>query len=195
MRCPRRPLGMRIFARLLGAIVLAVAASAAPTGTAVACSCGFSGYADAIAAADVAFIGTVVAEHEPNGFDELMPEAIYAFEVARAKAPMESPYELSVVFGDGANCGFDMSIGEEYVVIASAWEGHLTTNLCNGTALTEHLDPGELGRIEHALAINDPDDVAVESSRLDVPGPVLAGGGGLVLVGLISLLAFRRAGR
>lgn len=187
---------MRPTVRLLGALVIALAAGAAPTGVALACSCGFPGYADAIAGADVAFIGTVVAENEPDGFGggRAMPQAMYAFDVARSKAPMESPYELSVTFGDGANCGFDMSVGEEYVVIASEWEGTLTTNLCDGTALTEHIDPGELGRIEHALAVNEPGYAAPEAFRLDVPVPLVVGAGALLVVGLLSLLAFRRAG-
>ena len=193
-----RPLGMRWTVRLLGALVLALAGGAAPIGSALACSCGFPGYADAIAAADVAFIGTVVAEEEPAGFDggRPMPQAMYAFDVSRSKGPMESPYELSVAFGNGANCGFDMSVGEEYVVIASEWEGNLATNLCSGTALTQHIDPGELNRIEDALAVREPGEVApspAEPVRLDVPGPLMVVGGGLLLIGLVSLLSFRRS--
>lgn len=178
--------------------MIALAAGAAPMSSVLACSCGFAGYADAIAAADVAFVGTVVAEAEPAGLDggRPLPQATYAFDVSRSKGPMESPYELSVSFGNGANCGLDMSVGEEYVVIASEWEGNLTTNLCSGTALTDHIDPGELNRIEDALAVHEPGEVMPspsESSTPDVPVPVMVGGTGLLLIGVVSLLAFRRS--
>lgn len=187
---------MRTIARITGSLVLALAAASVPTGVALACSCAFPGYADAIAGADVAFIGTVVGASEPDGSgNEPIPEARYAFEVERSKAPMTSPFELSVAFGGDANCGFDMAVGETYLVIASEWDGRLTTSLCSGTTLTERMDRGELGRAEHALPATGPADRTAEPFRLDVPAPVAVGAGALVLIGLISLLAFRRDAR
>lgn len=193
MRRRARPDRKRPRLTLLVAFVVALAAAAAPSGVVLACSCAFPGYIEAIASADVAFIGTVVGEEEPAGFDERpMPEARYAFSIARSKAPMTSPFELGVVFGNGANCGFDMSLGEEYVVIASVWEGRLMSNLCHGTTLTESLEEVDLLAIEGALPIREAAREPHESSWLEVPAPLAAAVGVVLLIGLVSVLAFRR---
>jgi hypothetical protein len=187
----QRPAGVLL--RVLGAIALAVGLLVAPAATVNACSCVFAGYEEAIAAADVAFIGTVVAKDglPPFGGD-IMPTARHAFDVTRSKAPMHSPFSLEVADGSGSSCGLTMSIGEEWVVIASTWEGKLQTNLCSGTVLAESLDPGELGRIEHALPNNDPTAAAPTEDGMIIPAPFIVAGAAALLVALASLLAFRR---
>jgi hypothetical protein len=182
---------MRRLGRALAALALALGAASLPQTVAVACSCGFAGYDDTVAAADVAFIGTVVGENEPPPGG--MMAARYAFEVELSKAPMPSPYEMDATFGGDANCGFDMGIGEEWLVIASEWEGRLETNLCNGTTLTADLDRGELGRVKGMLTPNDPTAVPEQPGFiLDVPAPILGMLGAVAVVGALSVLAFRR---
>lgn len=182
---------MRRLSSVLAALALALGASSLPLTAAVACSCGFSGYDKMIAAADVAFIGTVVGENEPPPGG--MMAARYAFEVELSKAPMPTPYEMDATFGNDANCGFDMTIGEEWLVIASEWEGRLETNLCNGTSLTENFDRGELGRIEGMLSPNDPTAVPEDAAfPPDIPAPILGMLAAAFMVGVLSVLAFRR---
>jgi hypothetical protein len=176
----------------MAALVLAIGAASVPLTAAVACSCGFPGYAEAIASADVAFVGTVVGEREP-ALAQGMETARYAFDVSLSKTPMQSPYEMDTTFGNGANCGLDMGVGEEWLVIASQWEGRLETNLCTGTTLTGSLDPEELDRIEQALEPNDPPAGSENSGlALEVPAPILGMLAAVLAVGALSVIAFRR---
>ncbi len=192
----RRPASMRPMSRVLAAFALAVGTTALPATTAFACSCAFFGYEEAIAAADVAFIGTVVAEEGEQVIElEQFPTARTAFEVSHSKESMASPFVLDVASGGGASCGLDMSIGEEWLVIASAWEGRLSTDLCTGTTLTNDVDPGELNRIKLALPLNDSIAVADDSGfTLDVPAPVIGVLAAALLIGAVGMLAFRRDG-
>jgi hypothetical protein len=190
---PERMLRVQGPARAMLALTLAIGAITVPVYRAVACSCGFAGYEEAIAAADVAFIGTVVARDEPPPFGEdIMLTARHAFDVTRSKAPMQSPFSLEVAAGGGASCGLEMSIGEEWVVIASEWDDKLQTNLCSGTVLAESLDQGELGRIEHALPENHRTASAPTEDGIVIPAPIVVAGAAALLVALVSLLAFRR---
>ena len=184
---------MRPMSRILAAFALAVGTTTFAT-TAFACSCAFSGYEEAIAAADVAFIGTVVAEEgEPPIELEAFPTARTVFEVSHSKEPMASPFELEVAAGGGASCGLDMSVGEEWVVIASEWEGRLVTDLCTGSTLAVDIDAGELARIEGALSPNDPVAVPEEHrSLVDIPTPVIGIVAAAFLIGAAGLVAFRR---
>jgi hypothetical protein len=208
---------MRQMGRILAAIVLALGCTWVPMEAALACSCGFPGYREAIAMAEVAFVGTVVGATEPEqpGGD-INPMATVAFDVSRSRDPMPSPFELGVTFGGGANCGFDMAIGEEWLVIASAHEGRMQTNLCNGTALTDSLDADTRLVLDAALQAHDPlapdggnepdparepDEKAEAPAMADevpaspFPTPVLVAIGAFLVIGGISVVAFRREGR
>lgn len=179
--------------RAMLVVALAIAAATVPIRQAVACSCAFSGLADSIAAADVAFIGTVVAEHEPAVADG-QQTARYAFDVSRSKAPLPNPYEIDAWFGNDGSCGFDMTIGEEWLIISSESQGRLETHLCTGTRLTRHLDPRDLGQIALALTPNDPPPVVTPDSEIVIPTPIIVAGVAALLVALLSLFAFRRIG-
>ena len=192
-----RPGGMRRIrhaVRLALAIAFALAVTTVPISRVAACSCGFPGYQEAIAAADVAFIGTIVAKGEPPPFGgDPMQTAPHALAVKLSKTQMPSPFELEVAAGGGASCGLDMSVGEEWVVIASEWEGRLMTDLCNGSTLAADLDPGELARIEGALSPNEPIAVIDERwSPVDIPAPVIGIVAAAFLIGAAAFVAFRR---
>jgi hypothetical protein len=177
--------------RLLLAVALALGTTALPTTTALACTCGFSSHEEAAAAADVAFIGTVVHEREPGLFAEGTDTARYSFDVERSKMSLPSPFEIDSWFGSDAGCGFDMTVGEEWLVMAAEREGRLETHLCMGTTLTDELDPDELDRIEAALPLND---VAFEDAgfTLDLPAPVIGILATSLVMGAVGVLAFRR---
>jgi hypothetical protein len=87
-----------------------------------------------------------------------------------------------------------MTVGEEWLVIASEWEGRLETNLCTGSTLTEHLDPPELERIELAMSPNEPAAVPEEPgfSLASVPAPVIGIVAAALLIGAVGVVAFRR---
>jgi hypothetical protein len=185
---------MRQIARIAAAAAVAVGSAWIPLDAAFACSCAFPGYREAIGTADVAFVGTVVAEKEPGALPaDGIPTATYAFDVTRSKEPMESPFEMAATFGGDANCGFDMAVREEWLVIASAWEGRLETNLCSGTALVANLDAGTLLLLDEVLQAR-PASAAPEDERfaVEIPVPVLVAAGALLVLGVVSLLAFRR---
>jgi hypothetical protein len=178
--------------RLIAASLLAITSTLVPTATAQACSCAFTSHVEAIAAADVAFIGTVTAREAQPLFADPFATTEHAFEVTRSKAPMQTPFALEVASGGGASCGLDMSIGEEWVVIASAWEDGLQTSLCSGSMRAADFAPGELARIEDALPHDDPDPAASIEGELFIPTPVIIVAAVAALVASVSLLAFRR---
>jgi hypothetical protein len=186
---------MRRVSRLAGSILplaVAVLTASVPVQQAAACSCAFSTHVEAIATADAAFIGTVVATGEPPLFsDDPIASAPHAFEVTRSKQRLHTPFELEVAAGPGASCGLDMSVGEEWVVIAHSWEGRLQTNLCSGSVLTNSLAPNELARIEDALPHDDP--AAAFEDESVIPMPMIVAAVAALGIGLVSLVAFRRA--
>ena len=177
--------------RLMAAGLLAIGSALVPTATAQACSCAFTSHVEAIAAADVAFIGTVTAKQDQPLFSDPLATTEHAFEVTRSKAPMQTPFALDVAAGSGASCGLEMSIGDEWVMIATVWEGELQTNLCSGSVLADSIDRGELARIEAALPHDNPSAAPTEDV-LVVPTPILVAGVAALVVALVSVHAFRR---
>jgi hypothetical protein len=162
----------------------------------MACSCGFLGYPEGIAAADIAFIGTVVGANEP---DSLGPDgfarAEYAFDVERSASPIETPFRLQSWFGNEAGCGLDMAVGERWLVLASMESGAPMTDLCTGTTRHDALDEATLANVEPLLQVEptpaESGSGAGDGLRLPT-GPVLGIVGAIVLVGAVSVVAFRR---
>lgn len=188
-----------------------------PVATVLACSCGFAGYPEVIQAADFAFVGTVVEADEPDepvGFQE----AAYTFRVQRAKAPMDSPFTIFSTYGNDANCGFDMDIGQEWLVIVQVHEGRPTTNLCTGSNPVGGLDAPTFEHVAAVLTEEPPDTVesnapepdAIESGAVEsadpnesaaprgvafgLSPPLLLLIGAAVIAGGIALLFIRRGG-
>ena len=185
---------MRTIARFAAAAALALGSAWVPLETALACSCAFLGYPEAIGQADVAFVGTVVDEAEPGQAAGGLETARYAFEVSRAKAEMASSVEVDTIFGNGANCGFDMAVGEEWLIVATLQDGRPQTDLCQGSARTIDLDAQTRALLDEAL---DPVQAttAPQEEPISVPAPLLLAVGAAALVGIVSLFAFRREDR
>ena len=181
--------------RLFQATVLVIGVSALPFATVMACSCAFLGYPEAIAQADIALIGTVTAAEErgPGGVDGL-PEAAYAFDVERSTHALSEPFTVHAIVGDGANCGLQLAVGQRWLVIASAEGGRPQTNLCSGSSLYESLDEETRANVEAQLAVTT-FTTSEDEAPVSLPGPVLVAFGGVLLIGLVSLFAFRRIGR
>ena len=143
-----------------------------PLTSAHACSCGFAGYPEAIADADFAFVGTVVRADEPErptGFDE----AAYTFDIALSKEPMQSPFTVLALHGNGANCGIDMGLGEEWLVIASIEDGRPRTHLCTGSSPVAGLDPAVIAQAADLLTV-EPAGTPPDRGETDAPEAVPA---------------------
>ena len=182
---------MRRAMRLLRAVAVAVLLTSVPIATVSACSCAFLGYPEAIASADVAFVGTVVGADEPAVLNGL-PEATYAFDVERGTQPVASPFTVRSVVGDGANCGLDIDVGQRWLVLASMEGGVPTTNLCSGSTPFEGLDDATRAQIDPLLTEEATVGEPAEEGLPLPPGPVLAIVGVLALVVIVSAVAFRR---
>ena len=192
----RRPGGMRRLTRVVAGLAISLGAAAVPIDAVLGCSCvGFDSYEAAIAAADVAFIGTLLDEREPAQPVGIQPTARYAFDVGQSKGPVPNPFEIDATFGGDGNCGFDMTIGQEWLVIASEWQGGLGTNSCTGTTLTTNIEPEELEHIRGALLPIEPAALPEPPGfALDLPLPVIGILTAMLVVGVASATAFRRGG-
>lgn len=129
-RIPRIAASLGVLAGLIALPVTAV----------LACSCVGAEPAQRLAQTDVVFVGVVVEEREPEettGFSE----AIYIFDVELSAKPTATPYGVAAWWGGDANCGFDMDVGERWLVFATIEEGVPRTNLCHGTAPMAGVDP------------------------------------------------------
>jgi hypothetical protein len=184
---------MRLIARLTAAALLGFACAWVPLDAALACSCAFPGYPDVVAAAEIAFVGTVIDEEEPRDAGGLQT-ARYLVDVRLAKAPIESPIEIDALFDNGVNCGVDMNRGEEWLVLASVEDGRPTVNLCGGSTPTAGVDPETQALLAEALRPHD-DAPAPEAEAPTLPMPLLVGVGAAVVIGLASFLAFRHGER
>jgi hypothetical protein len=171
--------------RLAVGASLAIGLAWAPAGTVLACSCLMLPLPEAVRQADFAFIGTVIAvdEPEPNAGD-----AIYTFTVERARDDMVSPFTLESVFGSDANCGFDMAVGERWLIIASTIDGPPSTSLCSGSARADTMDDVALAVTDAALVVH-PNPAP---TGFNVPMPIVVIVATAVLIGLASVAAFRR---
>lgn len=201
-------------ARLAASLALLAALLTLPATSVLACSCVHAEPAERLAGSDVVFIGSVIEEREPEE-PSAFAEAIYLFDVERSRQPIGSPYGVAVWFGGDANCGFDMTVGERWLVFATVEDGVPRTNLCQGTTPFPPAD-ALMRRLVEAQVTNEPepgsDDGAIDGKPGPIPGvgpvddvaPVvderppappaaLIASIGTVLLFVVSLFAFRRA--
>jgi hypothetical protein len=180
-------------ARLAASLALLAALLVVPVTSVMACSCAFLGYPEAVAEADVAFIGEVLEADEPILRGGLDAEARYVFAVERAKAPMTTPIEIASWFGDGASCGLDMNVGERWIVLAAVEDGIPRTHLCHGSGIWDGMDLDTRSQVEPLLdtvpAVGPDDD----GEPLPVPLAVIVGGAATLAILATSVVAFRRA--
>jgi hypothetical protein len=196
VRHPRRPRHMRLRAAL--GLLLALGLLAAPVSVVLACSCAFLGgpvdmARQAIADAEVAFIGTVVgtepAPPDPAGFG---PMVRYAFAVERATVPVDDLIEVRALDdGGGASCGFTFGINETWFVTTDQQDGVLHSGLCHGNLELEALADVDRDRIAAMLTAqprSSPEDDAREAGWLPIAGIAIAA----LAVGGTMVFAFRK---
>jgi hypothetical protein len=176
---------------------VAIAAVAVAVHPALACSCVAMTPEEALAQADVAFVGTVAeappmpapapAKPRVDPFPGGAPfggEVPFTFIVEGvAKGDVSQPATVVGSF-DSAACGMAFAPEERWLVFASLDGEALRTGLCSGSVA---LAPGE----EPPVSLT-PVDAEPDEGGFQVPGPLLVAGGGLAVVLAASYLAFRR---
>jgi hypothetical protein len=134
IRRPSRPAAVtHRLARLVGAIALVLLVSAVgPIASVYACRC-IAATDQALANADVAFVG-VVAEVDTVSIEDLNR---FTF---RVESVMKGIPGDSIIISSGsseASCGMTFAVGERWTVYASVVDGRPMTDLCSGTVLLE----------------------------------------------------------
>ncbi len=149
---------------------------------------------ESIAAAEVAFVGTVTGAAQGGEDRGLgMGTVRYAFDVERASVPAEATVEVSSLDDPGgAACGFSFGVGERWLVMAGMQDGRLQTNLCSGNVLLSELDDPAVEAILAALA-NTPDPPTAEAANPapSFPIPIVVGGVAALALVAVMVLAFR----
>lgn len=185
--------GLHRLSRLIAAAGLVLAISAVPAAHAAACSCAQMVPAEALAASDAAFSGTVVAASEAAvPADRGLPfgpgGVRYAFDVdGVAKGDVPASVEV-LAGGDSAGCGMTFGTGERWLVFATAEGGSLSTHLCAGNV---PLAAGD----EPPVSVATPEDIDAEEAGLAVPVGVIVPAGALLALAAVSGFLFWRADR
>ena len=180
--------------RLLQALLLAIGLAAVPVATVMACSCAMTDFNEAVSTADVAIVGTAVSA-EAAGNDEFGEGALLTtWEVTRSRDPLgTASIAIRSVNDSGANCGISFGSGERWLVVAYRGEQGLETNGCMHNRRLDGSDP----EMERAVASMLPEVEAVAPEvepGLQVPAPIIGLVAAGLLIGIASLVAFRRAG-
>lgn len=178
--------------RCLLAFLLGIGLLVVPTQRAAACDCALIEIPEAVRQADVAFVGTLV-EQLPGGDNFGLPTLDeWHWSVERSRdVGSDATLVVNATVNDGANCGVAFATDERWLVIASVHDGVLQTNGCqpnhrmDGSAPDTEALISEL--LPHAAA-------TAEAAAFSVPLPLVVVIGGVVIVGGIGLLAFRREG-
>ena len=179
---------MKALLRVATGLILATGVTSLVPSSVAACSCGAIPPEEMLTMSDAAFAGTVVAMQEgavpPKG---AIPQTIYTFDVDGVAAGAVGPEATILAGGDSAGCGMSFGVGERWFVFATSDGSLLTTGLCSGNIPLAADDAPP-------LPVQPPDpDYQPPGAGASVPVPLLVGLGGLLLVGGVSFLAFRRA--
>lgn len=173
------------------AVVAALAFTAVPTVTVMACSCMETSVEQAVAEADLAIVGTLVAAQAPPP-DALDQPMSMEWAIERSRDPLDVDRATIIGWPDnGANCGVSFEVGDRWLVLASMTDVGLETNGCLPNRPLQADDPESAAIVEAMTPVggSTPDPV---QAATELPVPLIVGGVALVLLGGLSLLAFRR---
>jgi hypothetical protein len=181
---------MKALLRFVTGLVLASAVATLAPSSVAACSCAAMPPEEMLTMSDAAFAGTVVAVQEGavpvGGKGGGIPQTIYTFEVDGVAAGAIGPEAAVLAGGDSAGCGMSFGVGERWFVFATSDGSMLTTGLCSGNVM---LAPDDAP----PLPVEPPDpDYQAPDAGIQVPVPLLVGLGGVLLIGGVSFVAFRR---
>lgn len=180
--------------RALAAVALVVGVSAVPVATVMACSCMETELPDAVRDADLAIVGTLVAQGgaEPAlGAPGGPAEIEFVWQVERSRDALDSDQvSLAAWEDDGANCGVRFASNERWLVLGYVEEGRLLTNGCMRNMRLDGSDPEGEAMVDSLVPVAVTASPA--TSELSIPFPLIVVGGAALLIGLIGLVAFRR---
>ena len=193
----------RLVVRAVAGLSLALVLLAVPLERVAACSCADMPLAEAVSAADAAFVGTLVEvgtepaplpAEDAKGVgrpDVLGEPVVYAWQVERSR-DADTPATLNVAAAqdDGANCGMTFTADQRWLVVATLEGGMLTTNGCMPNRVIDGVDP-EVDAVV-SLMVAPADAPAGSDGPLAMAGqlaPIVLGVGLLVFM---SVWAFGR---
>lgn len=177
--------------RPLLALAAALAFTAVPTVSVMACSCMETTVEQAMAEADLAIVGTLVAVQAPppDNFDQPMA---MEWAIERSRDPLDVDRATIIGWADnGTNCGVSFEVGQRWLVLASMSDAGLETHGCLPNRALDADDP-EAAAIVEAMT---PVGAAPSPETADggeVPLPLVGGAVALALLAVLSVLAFRR---
>jgi hypothetical protein len=148
---------------------------------------------EAVAAADVAVVGTLVSQVGPALREDGQPvEHMWTWAVERSRDPIEQ-VELTVMawMDDGANCGVSFGTNERWLVVAHLEGGHLRTNGCLPNRRLGGEDP-EVEAVVEAMIPTSESATPATPVAPSLPPQVTAIVLGAGVIGVASLWAFRR---
>jgi hypothetical protein len=178
--------------RPLLAVAAAFAFTGVPTVTVMACSCVETSVEQAVAEADVAIVGTLVAVQEPPR-DVLDQPMKMQWAIERSRDPLDVDQATIVGWPDnGANCGVSFEVGTRWLVLASMTDVGLETNGCLPNRPLDADDPESAAIVEAMTPVGGSTTPDTEQAAAELPVPLLVGGVALALLAGLSLLAFRR---
>ena len=166
--------------RAAAALVMVIGLVAVPVREVAACDCALVELPDAVAEADVAFVGTLLG----HASDE------WRWSVDTSRDADTAPViVLRAPMNDGANCGVSFGANERWLVLASVHDGVLQTNGC---LPNRRVDLGADPETETIVKLFSRIERAPEATGLSVPAPLLVAVGAAAVVGLVAVVAFRR---
>ena len=165
-----------------------------PTTRVAACDCAFTELPQAIAQADVAFVGTLVGAEPLPAAGAPSEEIALTWQLERSRDPIDAQVVTVEAWpDDGANCGVTFAADERWLVLGHLEEGRLATNGCVRNHRIDGTDPDSEATIEDLVAVPVAGDgAAAGESGFAVPMPILAVLAGVAVVVAIGAVAFRR---
>ena len=177
--------------RPLLAVAAALAFAAVPTVSVMACSCMETSVEQAVAEADLAIVGTLLAVQAPPP-DALDQPMAMEWAIERSRDPLDVDRATIIGWQDnGANCGVSFEVGDRWLVLASMTDGGLETHGCLPNRPLEGDDP-EAAAIVEAMTPVGARATPESSPGGELPLPLIGGGAALALLAVLSVLAFRR---
>ena len=180
----------RLFRPFL-AVAAALAFTAVPTVSVMACSCMETSVEQAVAEADLAIVGTLLAVQAPPAEALDQPMAM-EWAIERSRDALDVDRATIIGWPDnGANCGVSFEVGERWLVLASMTDGGLETHGCLPNRPLEADDP-ESAAIVDAMTPVGSSATPEPAESGELPLPLIGGGAALALLAVLSALAFRR---
>lgn len=180
--------------RLVVAIVLLAGLGAVGPARVAACSCAWTELPEAVREADVAFVGTLLGgAAQGSGGGPAQQPILTTWAVERSREALAGDrIEISTWQDDGANCGTAFGANERWLLLAYQGENGLETNGCMRNHRIDGGDPESEAVIDELVTVPVTASATPPDAGIEVPVPLLIGLAGLLAIGVISVLAFRR---